>query len=104
MLQEGSSSNQDDSMIPLTKDTTYHNGKPVTVDGIRIDNKRLIVKGRFLTVARLWDEWYEDVGDPEVIIRALRRCTPTPDIFTFWQRLPDTVPLYPYYHENEALS
>src|SRR5262249_9378381 len=76
----------------------------VEIDGIRIDNKRLIVKGRFLTVARLWDEWYEDVGDAELIIRALKRCTPTPDIFTFWQRLPDRVPLYPYYHENEALS
>ena len=104
MLQEASSSNQDDSVIDLTKDIIYRNGKPIKVDGIRIDNKRLIVKGRFLTVARLWDEWYEDVGDPEVIMRALKRCTPTPDIFTFWQRLPDRVPLYWYYHENEALS
>jgi hypothetical protein len=104
MLQETSSSNQDDSVIALTKDIIYRNGKPVKVDGIRIDNKRLIVKGRFLTVVQLWDEWYEDVGDPELIIRSLKRYTPTPDIFTFWQRLPDSVPLYPYYHESEALS
>ena len=103
-LQQDSSSKPGDSVIAITKDTIYDKGKPVSVDGIRIDNKRLIVQGRFLTVARLRDEWYDDVGDPEAIIRALKGCPPTPDIFTFWQRLPDTVPLYSYYHEDEALS
>jgi hypothetical protein len=29
---------------------------------------------------------------------------PKPDIFTFWQRLPDTTPMYSYYYESEALS
>lgn len=91
-------------MIAITKDIVYYRGRPVTVTGIQIDKKRLIVQGRFLTVARLKDEWYEDIGDPELIISALKRCTPTPDIFTFWQRLPDTVPVHSYYHEAEALS
>ena len=27
-----------------------------------------------------------------------------PDLLTFWQRLPDTVPIYPYYYETEILS
>ena len=91
-------------MTTTSKDTIYLNGKPVSVDGIRINNKRLIVEGRFLAVVRLKDEWYEDVGDPEVIIAALNQCIPKPDILTFWQRLPDTLPLYSYYYESEALS
>lgn len=94
----------EESVIAITKDISYPRGKPVNVTGIQIDQKRLIVQGRFLSVARLQDEWNDDVGDPELIINALKRCTPTPDIFTFWQRLPDTVPAYSYYHETEALS
>ena len=92
------------AMITMTRDFFYHRGRSVEVPGIQIHQTRLIVRGRFLTVARLRDEWYDDIGDPELIITALKRCTPTPDIFTFCQRLPDIVPLYSYYHEPEALS
>jgi hypothetical protein len=91
-------------VIAISKDSFYHQGRPVKATGIQIDNKRLIVQGRLLTVARLKDEWYDDVADPELIVSALKRCTPTPDIFTFWQRLPDIAPIYSYYHEAEALS
>jgi hypothetical protein len=88
----------------MTKEIIYDRGRPVNIAGIQIDDKRLIVRGRFLTVARLKDEWYDELGDPEPIIAALKRYRPRPDIFTFWQRLPDTVPIYSYYHEPEALS
>ena len=71
---------------------------------MQIENKRLIIDGRFLTVARLKDEWYDELGDPELLISSLKRCQPLPDLFTFWQRLPDTVPIYPYYYEPEVLS
>lgn len=91
-------------MITRTKDVIYHRGRPVNVTGIQIEDKRLVVQGRFLTVARLNDEWFEDIGDPELIINGLKTCTSTPDLFTFWQRLPDTVPIYSYYHEPEVLS
>jgi hypothetical protein len=86
------------------QDTVYHRGRPIHVPAINIDDKRLVVRGRILTIARLKDEWYEDVGDPVRIVQALKRRAPVPDIFTFWQRLPDTVPIYPYYREAEALS
>src|SRR5262249_1771205 len=70
----------------------------------QIDDKRLVIRGRLLKVARIKDEWWQDVGDPERILEGLRSCKPSPDLFTFWQRLPDTLPLYPYYNEAEALS
>ena len=91
-------------MTKLTRDVIYNKGRAVTVRALQIDNKRLVIQGRWLTVARLKDEWYEDIGDPEMIVRGLRNCKFRPDLFTFSQRLPDTVPLYSYYSEAEALS
>jgi len=96
--------NQKHSAVAKTKEIIYDRGRPVNVAGIQIDDKRLIVQGHFLTVARLRDEWYDELGDPEPIIAALKKYRRGPDIFTFWQRLPDTVPIYSYYHEPEALS
>jgi hypothetical protein len=91
-------------MITLTKDVIYHRGKSVAVPALHIDGKRLIIQGRFFTVTRLKDEWYDELGDPEPIIRDLKRYARVPDLFTFWQRLPDTAPIYSYYYEPEVLS
>ena len=71
-------------MTKLTRDVIYNKGRAVTVRSLQIDNKRLVIQGRWLTVARLKDEWYEDIGDPEMIIRDLRNCKFRPDLFTFW--------------------
>jgi hypothetical protein len=88
----------------LTRDVVYDRGRTVPVPAVQIEDKRLIIEGRFLTVARLRNEWYGELGDPEVIIRSLKRCARVPDLFTFWQRLPDTAPIYSYYYEPEVLS
>ena len=84
--------------------TIYQRGKPIRVKGICVGDKHLALSGTFLTIARLEDEWYDEIGDPDAVILALRSCAPKPDLFTFWQRLPDTSPLYAYYNEPEALS
>jgi hypothetical protein len=91
-------------VIALRKGITYHRGRPIVVPGVQIEDKRLIIQGRFLKVARLGDEWYDELDDPEKIISSLKKCAPMPDLFTFWQRLPDTVPNYSYYNEPEVLS
>src|SRR6266550_5745651 len=91
-------------MITLTKDVVYDRGKAVAVPGVQIDDTRLVVEGRFLSVARLRDEWYDEVADPDSVISSLKRCASVPDLLTFWQRLPATVPRYSYYHEPEVLS
>jgi hypothetical protein len=91
-------------VIALTKDITYHQGRPVVVPGAQIEDKRLIIQGRFLTVARLKDEWYDELDDPGEIITCLKKSAPVPDLLTFWQRLPDVLPNYSYYHEPEVLS
>jgi hypothetical protein len=91
-------------MPTLTRDVVYDRGRTIPAPGIQIEDKRLIIQGRFLTVARLRDEWYDELGDPQLMIAALKRFVSVPDLFTFWQRLPDTVPIYSYYYEPDVLS
>jgi hypothetical protein len=88
----------------LTTDLVYNRGRAIRVPAVEVQNKRVIIDGKFLSVARLRDEWYDELGDPEPVISFLKRCSLVPDLFTFWQRLPDTVPMYSYYHEPEVLS
>jgi hypothetical protein len=54
---------------------------------------------------RVEDEWYEDVKDPFDVIAALKTARDVKgDIFTFWQRVPDTNPKYNYYTEWESVA
>jgi len=56
-------------------------------------------------VIGLEDEWYEDLRDPEAVITALKEQTDvTPDVLTFWQRLPDIMPRYAYYQEWDEIA
>jgi hypothetical protein len=91
-------------MITLTRDVIYNRGRPVDVPGVQVHDKRLIIQGRFLTVVRLRDEWYDELDDPELTIASLKTPGPVADLFTFWQRLPDTAPAYSYHYEPEVLS
>lgn len=96
-----------ETATPLVSDTPQtisYCGKSARVTNAEINGKRFIIHRGLLRIARLQDEWYEAIGNPDLIIGALKNCNPVPDLFTFWQRLPDVVPAYPYYHEMEALS
>jgi hypothetical protein len=52
----------------------------------------------------LEDDWYEDVNDPAPVIAALNNSDIKADIFTFWQRLPDTEPKYSYTMELDSIA
>jgi GNAT acetyltransferase-like protein len=73
-----------------------------------IDGKRIIIEGKVLRIAKLdpWfqQEWFEDVENPEMLIDALQKSKDCPDILTFWQRLPDTKPRYPYQIERDSIA
>src|SRR4030095_16402745 len=92
-------------MEAIINDTIDNRGRAVSVKAIQIESKRVVVVQRgILSVARLKNEWFDDIGDPDVILSALARSSAKPDLFTFRQRLPDTVPAYPYHREDIALS
>jgi hypothetical protein len=64
----------------------------------------LLSKGP-IRIARLEDEWYEDVGDPISIIESLKENREAnADLLTFWQRVPDVVPRFDFHRELEDLA
>jgi len=83
---------------------TLENGMPVHLECIELDGLTYAVKPGLLRVARLEKEWYADVGSPAAVIAALARSELRPDIFTFWQRVPEAERKYPYHMEWESLA
>ena len=69
-----------------------------------LENKEIILVGGFMKTARLKDEWYGVVENPESLIKALRQNNVKADLFTFWQKLPDTERKYSFYMEYEELA
>ena len=59
------------STIPL-KEAINVKGKMVAFDAIEVDNLKLVVKGRYLKIAELREEWDQDVTNPGDLIEALR--------------------------------
>ena len=71
---------------------------------MEVEGKRILIEGEIPRIARLEQEWYEDVEDPRTLINQLCKSEPRPDILTFWQRLPDTEPKYSYPMELDSIA
>lgn len=62
------------------------------------------IEGRLIRVARLSQEKYEAVADPQPVIDGLCRSESGIDLFTFVQALPETQPKYDYPMEWDNLA
>jgi Acetyltransferase (GNAT) domain len=71
---------------------------------MQINGKKILIEGKIPRIARLEQEWYEDIEDPETLVDELARTRPSPDILTFWQRLPDTEPKFSYSTEPDSIA
>jgi len=71
---------------------------------MQINNIEISIRGRLIKTARLKEEWYEDLENPESLISQIKKNKIKADIFTFWQRLPETKPKYSYYMEWNSLA
>jgi hypothetical protein len=71
---------------------------------MEVEGKRILIEGEIPRIARLEQEWYEDIEDPRTFINQLCKSEPRPDILTFWQRLPDTEPKYSYPMELDSIA
>ena len=92
------------SIRPYTKDVLVK-GQPGIVECVDILGQTFSVTKGPVKVIGLEDEWYEDLRDPEAVINALKEQTDvTPDVLTFWQRLPDIMPRYAYYQEWDEIA
>lgn len=61
-----------------------------------LESTEFYIGGRLLKTAGLRNSWIEDVEDPEAVIGELKRRKTGADLFTFWQRYPDTEPKFSY--------
>jgi len=77
-------------------------GKTITAPSAQIDGRTVVATGKWLKIAAVKDEEFVDgetVADPEFFVSRLKETGLNADIFTFAQKLPDTIPKYTYYLE-----
>lgn len=70
---------------------------------MRINECEIDVKGKLIRIGEIKKEWYQEVGDPLLIVKEARK-TKKIDIFTFIQKLPDVTPKYHFYHEFDNIA
>ena len=63
---------------------------------MNICGKGIKSQGRLVRLARLAAEGFEFLDDPEPVIDGLRKSGTRVDLFTFMQKLPETLPKYRY--------
>jgi hypothetical protein len=90
--------------VEMGKKRTLLRSKSTHGTSIVVDGKEIVITGGLVKTARLAEEWYQDVEDPELIVEAIKKSKVKVDIFTFWQRLPETEPKYKYYMELESIA
>ena len=88
----------------FTKETMVK-GQPAKMQCVGIGGQIYAITKGPVTVISLEDEWFEDVADPEAVIETLKgSASSKPDIFTFWQRLPDVEPKHSFHIEWEEIA
>jgi hypothetical protein len=90
--------------MSVQKMTIDIKGKGVEVDSVRVGDVVVVLIEGFLRQALIHDEWYTDVDDPASIIETLKKISPRPDLFTFFQHVPHVEPRYPYYWEPQGCA
>jgi hypothetical protein len=105
MISETSTmANEETGPVGTGTQETLVKGKPTRLESIVIGGTELVLTGKGAKIARLADEWYEDVTDPERLIAGLKQSPVKADLFTFWQRLPHTSPQFKYHLEWESIA
>jgi len=69
-----------------------------------LDGAEIKIQGRFIRCARLAGEGYDFIEKPEVMLDALRKCESRIDLFTFTQRLSETIPKYQFWMERDNVA
>jgi hypothetical protein len=84
-------------------------GKAIKVPWIRINDRTIVIKGKWLRMAAVTDEELiegEVVDNPQLFISELKRGSVRADIFTFPQTIYGSMPKYQYHFEwdNAAVA
>jgi hypothetical protein len=82
-------------------------GKDASVPSVRIDGRTVIATGKWLKIAVVQDEDLTEgelLTDPASFISHLKDARMKADIFTFGQKLPNTMPMYSFPLEWDNLA
>ena len=71
---------------------------------IQIHSKKISIGGKLVRIARLEEEWYEDLDSPEALVEAIRESGCNADLLSFWQRLPDVEIKHNYCVEHDSIA
>jgi len=71
---------------------------------LNIDDKDLIVGGRFIKTARLRSEYYEWIDDPKNFVSYLKARSTPADLFTFLQKVTERDFQHEYYCEPDSIA
>lgn len=94
-----------DPMLEVFTKPSIIRGRQTTIECVKVGGQTYTLKKGLATIMSLEDEWFEDVADPEAVVESLKSSTGfKPDVFTFWQRVPDVEPKYPFPIEWEEIA
>lgn len=80
-------------------------GNPASLDCLDIAQQSFVIQRGLVSTIALEEEWYDDVDDPDALVRELQMSSAPPaDLFTFWQRIPDVDRRFDYHVEWEELA
>lgn len=71
---------------------------------MEICGKESLIEGKLIRIARLDGEGYQFIQDPEAALQSVRASRNRVDLFTFIQKLSDTVPRYSYPMEWDNMA
>ena len=83
------------SVMSIEQSTIHVKGKPIRVPSARVEGRTVIRRGRYIKVASVAHEDLiegDTVKDLALFIAELKRSGLKADLFTYGQRLPETVP------------
>lgn len=89
---------------PIFTKETLVRGQPAQIRCLDLHGQTFVVEGGAISRVSLEDDWYEDLRDPEAVVRALKALPRRPDLLTFWQRMPDVAPRHPYHTEFTEIA
>jgi hypothetical protein len=69
-----------------------------------VDNREFFSTGMLIKICGLVNGWYENVEEPEKLIEIIKNSQKRNHIFTFYQRVPNTLPRYKYYMDLYPVS
>lgn len=98
------STNDKGSSIIFDREKINIRGKMTSFTSIEINKLKIVIKGKYIRIAEVREDWDQDVVDPDLIINSLKKLDVRIDLFTFIQRLPESRPQYNYNMEWDSVA